>query len=215
MLKILVIFILNRQLWINDFALNVYDNPDLWDSLLGRLYEILTVYPDGVKEYDLHQHLKKEGIYPFSASRLGDNLELFRSHFLLFHLLYVLRDRLQGDQVGDVEIHCLNIRLLPWRSTQGSLPDRVDPMRDYYMDLNHLRHVQRVEVDAMITGFWERLHKQEGRSQALAFFGLMDSADQTQIKRRYRQLAKEHHPDHGGQPERFRQLITAAKTLLE
>jgi len=36
------------------------------------------------------------------------------------------------------------------------------------------------------------------RQQALAILGLPPNATRQQIKRRYRVLAKEHHPDRGG-----------------
>ncbi|GAO35480.1 hypothetical protein SCT_0867 [Sulfuricella sp. T08] len=43
---------------------------------------------------------------------------------------------------------------------------------------------------------------------------LADPVDDPEIKRRYRELAMEHHPDRGGEMEKL-QAINAAKGLLE
>ncbi len=51
------------------------------------------------------------------------------------------------------------------------------------------------------------------RQQALAILGLPSNATPDQIKRRYRYLAKKHHPDRGGDPQQMQKII-AAYTLL-
>jgi DnaJ-domain-containing protein 1 len=51
------------------------------------------------------------------------------------------------------------------------------------------------------------------RQQALATLGLPSNATPDQIKRRYRYLAKKHHPDRGGDPQQMQKII-AAYTLL-
>jgi curved DNA-binding protein CbpA len=51
------------------------------------------------------------------------------------------------------------------------------------------------------------------RQQALAVLGLPPDATHQQIKRRYRELAKKHHPDRGGDPREMQRIIAAYELL--
>lgn len=52
------------------------------------------------------------------------------------------------------------------------------------------------------------------RQQALAVLGLPPNATRQQIKRRYRVLAKQHHPDRGGDPRQMQRIIAAYEVLM-
>jgi DnaJ-domain-containing protein 1 len=52
------------------------------------------------------------------------------------------------------------------------------------------------------------------RQQALAVLGLPPSATHQQIKRRYRVLAKQYHPDRGGDPRQMQRIIAAYEVLM-
>lgn len=54
----------------------------------------------------------------------------------------------------------------------------------------------------------------EPRLQALALLGLQTGASRQAIKRAYRRLAKEHHPDLGGDGDLFHQLDAAYRLLI-
>jgi curved DNA-binding protein CbpA len=45
--------------------------------------------------------------------------------------------------------------------------------------------------------------------------GLPPTATSQQIKRRYRQLAKKHHPDRGGDPREMQRLAAAYQVLMK
>jgi DnaJ-domain-containing protein 1 len=45
--------------------------------------------------------------------------------------------------------------------------------------------------------------------------GLEDNASLAEIKKKYRELAKEHHPDNGGDPKEFMKLQKAYKKILK
>ncbi len=49
----------------------------------------------------------------------------------------------------------------------------------------------------------------------LEVLGLGHDADSDAIKRRFRELAKEHHPDTGGSPEKFIELMEVYRTLMQ
>jgi curved DNA-binding protein CbpA len=53
------------------------------------------------------------------------------------------------------------------------------------------------------------------RQQALAVLGLPPNATSQQIKRRYRTLAKQHHPDRGGDPHQMQKIIAAYEFLMK
>jgi curved DNA-binding protein CbpA len=53
------------------------------------------------------------------------------------------------------------------------------------------------------------------RQQALAVLGLSPNATPQQIKRRYRTLAKQHHPDRGGDPRQMQKIIAAYEFLMK
>ena len=53
------------------------------------------------------------------------------------------------------------------------------------------------------------------REDALAALGLGADADPRTVRRRFRMLAREHHPDRGGAPERFAELHRAYAALRD
>jgi DnaJ-domain-containing protein 1 len=53
------------------------------------------------------------------------------------------------------------------------------------------------------------------RQQALKLLGLPPNATPLQIKRRYRSLAKRHHPDRGGDPKQMQRIIAAYELLMK
>lgn len=53
------------------------------------------------------------------------------------------------------------------------------------------------------------------RQQALAVLGLPPNATRQQIKRRYRALAKKHHPDRGGDQRQMQRIIAAYELLMK
>jgi curved DNA-binding protein CbpA len=53
------------------------------------------------------------------------------------------------------------------------------------------------------------------RQQALTVLGLPANATPQQIKRRYRTLAKQYHPDCGGDPRQMQKIIAAYEFLMK
>ena len=179
----------------------------------GRLLHLLEASPDGLSEYELLLRLSRwEG----RDERLpSDTLELFRSHFLLFHTLYRLRDRLHAERQASLQISPLCIRLLPYQAAESALSER-EPLRDYYLDLNHLRDTGADDVDKMLGAFWMRMQGGEDKQQALATLELDEQQgvlDLAVIRQRYRQLVSLHHPDRGGCTQRLQRINSAMETL--
>lgn len=192
------------------------DTPLDIDSLRGlekRLQSLLHAHPEGLGEYELLKQLQAEAVAPFTGLRFDDSLTLFRHHFLLYHLLYRLAARVAGERTARLEIDALCIRLGTYVAPNGHLPDDHDPMAEYYLDLGNLQAMDREGLHQMLGGFWSGQQARAGRCDALAVLGLHDPVSDQVIKRRYRRLAQEWHPDRGGDTERLQSLNAAMATL--
>lgn len=186
-----------------------------------QILEVLTSHPEGITEYELMEELEDQHL-PFLKNRKKGDLPLFRSHFLLFHVLYRLQDRLLREGSYRLSIFCLEIKLIPLASSSedapaagdnGPLPDETDPMREYYLNLGNMEGVGEEEVRRMLRGFFRRLEAYYRQEEDLAVLGLPASATLKDVRKRYRLLAFQHHPDQGGDPEDFRRIEEAAGRL--
>jgi DnaJ-domain-containing protein 1 len=185
-------------------------------DLAEQLQQLLQAAPAGLGEYQLIQQLKDRHCTHIPHLPLTDKLVLFRTHFLLFNALYRLRERLWGEQAGFVQINPLCIQLLPYQAGRTELSEH-DPLRDYYLDLSQLSHTDERDVEKLLASFWTRMQGGEEKCAALELFELADdpqALNLATIKRRYRQLVSQHHPDRGGSTARL-QSINKAMEILE
>lgn len=182
---------------------------ELEEHILG----LLRACPAGMGEYELLKALQRGGIEPFSSLAFDDSLVLFRHHFLLYHLLYALADRLAHERAGRLEIGPLCIRLGACSGTQDRLPGAHDPLRVYYSDLDNLHAMDREALGQLLGQFWGGQRARAAREEALAVLGLSDPVSAADIKRRYRRLAQDCHPDRGGDTQRLQALNAAMATL--
>ncbi|AYC33705.1 molecular chaperone DnaJ [Pseudomonas cavernae] len=184
---------------------------DLADQLLILLREAA----QGCSEYQLIQQLKARHSTHIPHLPLTDKLVLFRTHFLLFNALYRLRERLWSEQAGHLQISALHIQLLPYQTGSVGLSEH-DPLRDYYLDLHHLRDTREEDVEKLLTSFWKRMQGGDEKQAALELLGLDTSPEALNlatIKRRYRELVSLHHPDRGGSTSRLQSLNQAMEIL--
>ncbi|MBQ0744435.1 MAG: hypothetical protein KBT85_14170, partial [Pseudomonas sp.] len=119
----------------------------------AELLSQLTARPDGIDEFSLIRELAV--MFPdslFAAPDvLREPLSLFQAHFLLFHVLHRLSDRLADERL-DIEVHALRIRLLPWRGGVDGIVT-PDPLRAYYLDWNQWLTTQGDDVEQLLQGF--------------------------------------------------------------
>lgn len=184
-------------------------------DLVEQLHQLLRSEPAGLSEYQLIQHLKSRHCTHIPRLGLDDKLVLFRTHFLLFNALYQLRDQLWQDQSAHLDINPLCVRLQPWQPGRLALAEH-DPLRDYYLNMQHLRDTTEADVAQLLASFWTRMQGGDEKRAALELFELNDEQPLklATIKQRYRQLVSLHHPDRGGSTSRL-QSINLAMEILE
>ncbi|MCO6058595.1 molecular chaperone DnaJ [Pseudomonas sp. MOB-449] len=184
-------------------------------NLSDQLHELLRGAPEGLSEYQLIQTLKAQHSTHIPHLELTDKLVLFRTHFLVFNALYLLRDRLSGEGLAHLAISPLCVQLLPYEAGAAALSE-LDPLREYYLDLKNLRDTTEDDVERLLVSFWTRMQGSEEKLAALELFGLHNGNQPlslTVIKQRYRQLVSQHHPDRGGSTSRLQSINKAMEIL--
>ena len=189
-------------------------NYERLQQLQGSLYQVLQEYPGGIREFDLMKALSAHVGAAYQVRLRGDVLSLFQSHFLLFHCLYLLRDGLRQRCEFDLDIHCLNIQLLPYQATDSNFLALSDSLRDYYLDINHLNNASVDGVTELLGRFWGQYQGQAEHQDAHDLFGLTAPVAFSDLKDRYRRLVMDHHPDRGGATEKL-QYINESFTRLK
>lgn len=193
------------------------------------LLDVLKKHPEGISEHALLSCLQNQKYIHIEPDGFHDMMKLFRVHFMLFHRLYRLRDQLHADGVASLNIHALCIRLMPYSSYCDTCADNAvateDPLRLYYLNLDHLTYTDQAELDALLNGFWISYRqgtfdggrdgvRDEIRHDALTLLNLDDQASDQEIKQAWRRLVMQHHPDRGGDEEQIKSLNQAVSVLL-
>jgi len=181
-----------------------------WKEIYDLIFNILKNYPDGLKEYELIEELKIREILP--EETLSGNLNLFQTHFILFHTLYKLKNEIEKNNEQTIEISALRIRILPYTAAEKSLQS-PDSLRDYYLNLDNLHNTKEEDVKDLLNQFWERFVSSQEKEDALSLLGLKEPVTFQNIKDEYRKLVKRHHPDRGGDCCRFQKISLAMETL--
>lgn len=188
-------------------------------KLLASLEQQLRDHPTGLSEYQLITQLKQQQWPLFIQANLSDALSLFRSHFVLFHLLYSLRDTLRSARQYDLQISPLCIRLQATSAVTATAAQAIDindPLRTYYLNLEHLSGTDRNEVERLLYQGLSHVVQPQHVTEALTELGIkqsLHSLDAQTLRHHYRQLVSRHHPDRGGCTERLQRINQAMDTL--
>ncbi|GGY64714.1 hypothetical protein GCM10007071_09250 [Marinobacter zhanjiangensis] len=187
-------------------------------QLLGAAVEAcLRKARGGLSELELIRQLQAPPWQILEAVDYANPAALYPVHFLLFHVLYRLRDEL-AERGETLTISPLSISLTESDVVSGTgLPDRGDPLRAFYLDLNQYE-MPESDILRMVDDFWAGRVKQHPVRQSaadaasvLGFDAL--PADFSVVKHRFRRAVMQSHPDRGGDTEQVQQLNEAFATL--
>ena len=107
-----------------------------------------------------------------------------------------------------------NLERLIWhQNCKGTMSSQPPPKQQSLAAL--LWEVIRLGAQALLGTIASPVRPLLERQQALAVLGLPPNATRQQIKRRYRVLAKKHHPDRGGDQQEMRRIIAAYELLMK
>ncbi|MFQ2198740.1 DNA-J related domain-containing protein [Aeromonas hydrophila] len=181
------------------------------NPLLAPLLTLLRQASGSDKVHELLAELRRqEAIPPLPGD---EQLQLFRLNFLIMNALYQLQAELHGEGWWLV-ISTLDIRLEPLATREGgSALARGEALRSYYLDWQVFWQTDREEVETQLGSFWRACERDEHRAEALTLFALPTGAQPDAIRRRWRELALQHHPDRGGDADTFIRLRWAWEHL--
>lgn len=190
---------------------NVMSDPNV-NPLIAPLLVLLQQAAGSYKVHELMAALRQQGAIP----RLADDeqLQLFRVNFLIMNALYQLQAELYEEGWWLV-ISTLDIRLEPLvGSSEASHGFALgENLRSYYLDWQVFWQTDRAEVEALLNRFWRAYDGEGHKAEALALFELNEGASQEALRRRWRELALQHHPDRGGNAETFVRIRWAWEVL--
>ncbi len=184
-------------------------------ELETKIWELLKLQPDGISEYELLRQLQNEPENDFGPDLFRDELKMYRAHFLLFHALYRLSDYFIQQQLATLDIHVLKIKIRPYEIRSSNSLSLPDPLQEHYLNLDNLRDTTLDDVKTLLGQFWTSYYADQKKPLALKVLGLKTGASKVDIEKRYRTLAMQHHPDRGGDEQKFLQLQQAISTLRQ
>ena len=182
------------------------------NPLIAPLLALLQQAAGCYKVHELMAALRQQGAIPQLAD--DEQLQLFRVNFLIMNALYQLQAELYEEGWWLV-ISTLDIRLEPLAETpEASHAFAIgENLRSYYLDWQVFWQTDRAEVEALLNRFWRAYDGEGHKAEALALFELNEGASQEAIRRRWRELALQHHPDRGGNAETFIRIRWAWQCL--
>jgi hypothetical protein len=183
--------------------------------------------------------------FPEMEISSSEPLTLYQNHFLLFHVLYRLQDEFYQEEKYlfihfmrtmvvpyPEDSFCRFYEELLGRFCQAACPAGHQycefhanqlgdtalnelSLRYFYLDQENFYKLDEETATAFINGTWEILTHYGKYQKSFKILGLPETADLRMIKKRFRQLAKEYHPDRGAQSNhKFHEINNAYQLLM-
>ncbi|MAJ68978.1 MAG: molecular chaperone DnaJ [Alteromonadaceae bacterium TMED7] len=193
--------------------------PDYTDPvLLEALTELKAVFDEGISEYELIKQLQQPPWLLFDGVALSEPLAMFRCHFVLFNALYSLSEAWRQQGLGELDIHTLRIRLKPATEFEAGITGH-DGLKAYYLNWDNFTDTNGADVEALLDDFWQRMAGREASASDVARARLTLDLDTeetlttAQLKKQYRKLLQQHHPDKGGCTAKAQEISQAYRIL--
>ena len=207
---------------------------------LGDLRNLIEVANEPLSEASL-----LTSIFPAQKDLIfGDEAVLFAHHFVLFHQLYQLQ-KIYQQEGKYLYVHFMRTVLLSLPSAGSCsffVQEKLEFCRQratdnfceahseelalsglaelsacyYYLDRANYERATREVVENMMSGMKEAIYKQADLQKAYEILGFSKQDSLRLIKLRYKELAREYHPDYyqdGG--ERFTEINNAYCLLMK
>lgn len=184
-------------------------------------------------------------VFPEMDISYAHPLTLYQNHFLLFHVLYQLQDnfsrkgkylfihfmrtmvipypksgkcRFFNEHLGlfcntpcDAGKHSCALHL----QQIGETALEELSIKHFYADKTNFYKLDEETAVAFINGTWEIITHYETYQNCFHVLGISETSDITLIKKAFKQLAKQYHPDRGAQShEKFSEINNAYQFLL-
>ena len=185
------------------------------NPLVVSILQVLKCSDHALGIHQLLQEIKSLGKLPSLDD--DEQLALFKLNWLMMNALYQLQMALLPSAYH-LHISTLEIYLQPLAELdQSALGQelKAQPLRDYYLDWKNFSDTTAEEVQAMLDGVWESHLSPTQQSQAYRVLDLSVGAQWSEVKRSYRKLAATHHPDKGGEAQRFMEIRQAYECLKQ
>ena len=193
--------------------------PDYTDPvLLEALTELKAVFNEGISEYQLIKQLQQPPWLLFDGVELSEPLAMFRCHFVLFNALYSLSEAWRQQGLGELDIHTLNIRLKPATAYTAGVTGH-DGLKAYYLNWDNFTDTNGADIEALLDDFWQRMVGRDLPPGDVAKARLTLELDTdgelttAELKKQYRKLLQQHHPDKGGSTARAQEISQAYRIL--
>jgi len=186
--------------------------------LVAVEHELRAAGPAGLSELELIRALQGERWSLIGTVDFHEPDRLYPVHFLLFHVLYRLRDQiaLEGESLNISPLR-LSIGQMLTRTESTALPDSTDALREFYLDLSQY-FLSEAAIREMMDNFWagNTLSRPEHSeaAEAARTLGFDELPGQfATVKKRFRKLVMRAHPDRGGDTGEIQQLNQAFSVL--
>jgi len=184
------------------------------NPLIIPILEILKNSQENISEYDLICKLEQQGIeYPVKDETY--DMTMFKKHFMTMNALYYLQRELivEGYYLLITPLK-IKIEIINHTTESTALADEAEiKIRDYYLDWRHFDKTTQQDVKTLLTDFWKKYFALEKQEQALTTLCLDTNVSWDEIQQSYRRLARQHHPDKGGNHSVFIEIREAYEIL--
>lgn len=184
------------------------------NPLLQPIHDLLIAHPQGLDEYRILKTFADHSA--FANIGTEGKLPLFHKHFIIMNALYQLQQSCWQEQRQVLEITPLLNTLhqsAPCASETQLIQAESRGPSEYYLNWDNFSNTTEDDVAQLYKSFWTFLSRDDKRAAALACLDLAPEASPEAITLRYRLLAKQHHPDNGGDAKRFIEIRAAYEVL--
>lgn len=192
-------------------------------KLIRWLDQSLRLDGKTLSEFDIIKTWRHNGW--LASSCLQTQINIFRTHFFVYHNLYCLKQELAEKERGDLEIAPLAIyfknNLEKSAALDPASKDKIsshqikhlDYLAHYYLRWQPMFETTQKDVEQLFALARAGIQQPLRLHEAFKRFDIEPPTTKTTVTRAYRKLAMTHHPDRGGAPATL-QLIHEDKALI-